>query len=148
MIHQRERLPFGLETRDHLSGVHAELDDLESDTALHRLALFGHIDRAETALADLLKEFVPPDDRAGAFEDWRVENRGQLVLGLENAGGVSVNSEQIFDTLAQLVVASAGAFQETFTLIRRQLQRFGEEIFLDVRVLIHRLRLIEFIRVL
>jgi len=55
-----------------------------------------------------------------------------------------VDSEQIFDALAQLFVALAGAFQKTFTLIRRQFQRFGEEVFLNVRVLLHRLRLIEF----
>ena len=68
----------------------------------------------------------------GAFEHRRiVENRGQLGFGLQNAAGISVDSEQIFDTLAQLFVASAGAFQETFTLIRRQFQRFGEEVFLD-----------------
>ena len=55
-----------------------------------------------------------------------------------------MDSEQIFDTLTQLFVASAGAFQKTLTLVRRQFQRFGEDIFLDVRVLVHRLRLIEF----
>jgi hypothetical protein len=57
---------------------------------------------------------------------------------------LSVESEDIFDALAQLFVASAGAFQKTFTLVRRQFERFGEEVFLDVRVLVHRQRLVEF----
>ena len=33
MVHQRQRLPLGLEPGDHLLGVHAELDDLERDAA-------------------------------------------------------------------------------------------------------------------
>ena len=40
------------------SRVHARLDHLERDLALHRLGLLGHEDDAHAALADLLQELV------------------------------------------------------------------------------------------
>jgi len=39
MVHQRKRLPFRLEPRDHLARVHPGLDDLECDLRRHRLLL-------------------------------------------------------------------------------------------------------------
>ena len=33
VVHQRQRLPLGLEARDHLTRVHAQLDELERDAA-------------------------------------------------------------------------------------------------------------------
>ena len=89
MVHQRERLAFGFEPRDHLPGVHAQFDDLERDTALQRLALFGHINGAETALADLLEQLVVVDHSAGAFGelDWRNDGRDFLgKIGVRGAG--------------------------------------------------------------
>ena len=35
--------------------IHARLDDLEGDLALHGAGLFGHVDGAHAALADLLQ---------------------------------------------------------------------------------------------
>ena len=64
MVHQRQRLPLGLEAGDHLLRVHAELDDLERDAAPDRLALLGHPDRAEAAFADLLEQLVAADPSA------------------------------------------------------------------------------------
>ena len=69
MIHHRQRLPLGLEARDDLTAVHARLDDLERDFALHRLHLLGHPHDAHAAFADLLQELVRTDDGAGAFAD-------------------------------------------------------------------------------
>ena len=37
MVHHRQGLPLGLEAGDDLAAVHARLDDLERDLALHRL---------------------------------------------------------------------------------------------------------------
>ena len=75
MVHHRQRLPLGLEAGDDLLGVHAELDDLERDAAAHRFLLFGHIDDAAAAFADLLEQFVAADAvagplRAGANCSW------------------------------------------------------------------------------
>jgi len=52
MIHQGQRLPLRLEPGNHLSRVHAGLDDLQGDLAPDRLLLFGHEDHAEAALAN------------------------------------------------------------------------------------------------
>ncbi len=45
-----------------MPSVHAQLDDLEGDAALHRLRLLGQINGAEATLADLLQQFVTTDD--------------------------------------------------------------------------------------
>ena len=59
MVHQGQRLPLGLEAGDDLFGVHAQLDDLERDTAADRLLLLGHVHDAATAFADFLQQLVP-----------------------------------------------------------------------------------------
>jgi hypothetical protein len=55
MIHHGQGLPFGSEPGDYLPGVHAQLNDLESDSAPDRFLLFGHVDHPTAALADLLQ---------------------------------------------------------------------------------------------
>jgi len=44
MVHNRQRLAFGLETGDDLSRVHARLDDLQSHLASDWILLLGHVD--------------------------------------------------------------------------------------------------------
>ena len=41
MVHQGQGLSLGLQSGDHLPGVHARLDDLQGHFAAHRLVLFG-----------------------------------------------------------------------------------------------------------
>jgi hypothetical protein len=41
MVHQRERLPFGFETRDDGLRIHAELDHFERDAAADGFLLLG-----------------------------------------------------------------------------------------------------------
>ncbi len=65
MIHQRQRLPLGLEPGHDLLGVHAQLDDLERHPAADRLLLLGHIDHPAAAFADLLEELVAANPVAG-----------------------------------------------------------------------------------
>jgi hypothetical protein len=67
MIHHRQRLPFRLKPRQHLLGVHAQLDDLERHAAAHRFLLLRHPHHAEAAFADLLQQFVASDAIAGFF---------------------------------------------------------------------------------
>ena len=69
MVHQRQRLAFGLEAGDDLLGVHAQLDDLERDATTHWLLLLGHVHHAEGAHADLLEEFEGADFVARLFGD-------------------------------------------------------------------------------
>src|SRR5688500_14373326 len=58
VIHQRERVPLLLETRDHFLAVHARLDDFQRHAPPDRLHLLRHPDRPKAALANLLKQFV------------------------------------------------------------------------------------------
>ena len=80
VVHQRQRLPLGLEAGDDLPGVHARLDDLQRDLAADGVLLLGHEDDAEAALADLLQQLVAADDRADALG-----RRGE-VAGRADAG--------------------------------------------------------------
>ncbi len=55
MIHQRQRLSLRLEPCDDRLGIHAELDDLERNAAANRFELFGHVNDAAPALANLFQ---------------------------------------------------------------------------------------------
>ena len=67
VVHHRQGLPLGLEPGDDLATVHARLDDLERDLALHGVRLLGHVDGAHAPFADLLQQLVRADLRAGGF---------------------------------------------------------------------------------
>ena len=60
VVHERQRLSLRLESRDHLAGVHACLDDLESDHATNRVGLLRLVNDAESALAQFLEDLVAP----------------------------------------------------------------------------------------
>src|SRR5207249_6688972 len=83
---------------DDLAAVHARLDDLEGDLALHGLGLLGHEDGAHAALADLLEQLVRPDHRAGALAE-RVINGGDRTGRLQEAPETVVFPEQRPDAL-------------------------------------------------
>ena len=68
VVHQCQSLPFRLEASDHLTRVHAWLDDLEGDYASDRFALLRHPHRAHAAAAQhavhavlVCKEIPDPD---------------------------------------------------------------------------------------
>jgi hypothetical protein len=73
MLHDRQRLPLSLESRDHLPRVHARLEDFQRHLASNRLRLLGHEHHAEAPLADLLEQLVRADDRAGTLGHWLVD---------------------------------------------------------------------------
>ncbi len=89
MLHERQRLLLGGETRDHAAGIHAGLDDLERDFAAHRLALLGEIDRAKTAFAQACDDAVAADALACRHLDGRREALHEFVAfaGREAEGG-------------------------------------------------------------
>ena len=78
VIHQRERLPLGVESRQHLLRVHARLDDLDGDAALDRFRLLGHPDVAHAPFADLFEQLVRADDIAGPLDRWLIDGRAEL----------------------------------------------------------------------
>ena len=64
MVHHRERLPLRLEAGDHLGGIHARLDDLDGHFSADGPLLLGDKHQSKPADADLLHQFVRPDNRA------------------------------------------------------------------------------------
>ena len=111
MVHQGQGLPLGLEPGDHLAGVHARLDDLEGNLALHGLALLGHPDLAHAPFADPFQQLVGADEGAGGFRDGphrtfgstgsRSAAAGRRGL-VQEAAGSSMGPEQGLDLLAQV----------------------------------------------
>jgi hypothetical protein len=54
VVHQGQGLSLGREAGEDFPGVHARLEDLESDHAADRLLLLGQVDDAKAAFPDLL----------------------------------------------------------------------------------------------
>ena len=106
VIHHRQRLALDLEARDHLFGVHPELDDLECDPALHRLELLSHVDCPEAADADLLEQLIVPDNRSGALGVCRSGVcRLTIQHRLAHEGcGFGLRFEQLVDALPECLV--------------------------------------------
>jgi hypothetical protein len=102
VVHQRQRLPLGLETCDDLAGIHAGLDDLQGHAAADRLGLLGDEDQAHAALADLLHQPVRADHRARAFPQGRFVGRGGRGGGgpVEQGVGLLVRPQQHLDAPA------------------------------------------------
>ncbi len=108
VIHQRERLPFGIEARQHGFRVHAGLDELHRHKSLHGFRLLRPPDGTHAALADGLHERVlAGDHRAG--------ERGRRIVGPGGVGRTKVLSEIGSDTgrIAQ-EAADAGVHGEQF----------------------------------
>jgi hypothetical protein len=55
VVHQRQRLAFGLKAGHDFARVHAGFDQLDGDAPPHRVLLLGEPNLAHAALADHLK---------------------------------------------------------------------------------------------
>ena len=127
MVHQRQRLPLGLEPAQNLRRVHPGFDELERDAAFYRFGLFSRPDRAHAPFAKLLQELVRTDPRADWLErrlgcrrgwDYRrldlvaipVRDRGFGWM-LEEASGLLVRLQQCVNLPAQLDVAAASVVE-------------------------------------
>ena len=141
MVHHRQRLPLGLEPRDDALGVHAQLDDLERNAAAERLLLFGHVNHAAAALADLLEQFVAADFVARLFGHRKGQDDGGAAgvrRGfIHEATGLFVRFKQALDPPAQIVVTGTGLPEVFPALVRRQLRRGVENRFVTVGWFVH-----------
>lgn len=81
MIHHGHRLPFGLETGDDLTSVHARLDHFQGNQTTDRIFLFSQIDDPHASLPDLLQEFVRADLGADLIDSKLVAERGNQTIG-------------------------------------------------------------------
>jgi len=114
MIHHRQRLPLGLESRNHLPTVHPRLDNLQRHLAPHRPNLLGHVHHAHPTPADLLQQLVRPDTGANSL--------GREAFGfgypkarrwrLQKAARVLVSLQQRFHLFSQLGISSARSIQK------------------------------------
>jgi hypothetical protein len=64
VVHERERLAFGFESGHYFARIHADLDQLESHPAVHRLLLFGQPHLPHTAFPNQLQQLIVADDDA------------------------------------------------------------------------------------
>jgi hypothetical protein len=67
VIHERQSLPLGLESRDDFAAAHPGFDQLHRDTAADRFFLFGQPDLAHAAFSDFLEEVIAADHCTGGF---------------------------------------------------------------------------------
>jgi len=116
MIHHGQGLSFRFEPSDDAARVHAQLDDLESDAALHGLALLGHVHHTAAAFPNLLEEFVAANHRAGLLGRHvrRDDGFGQFGGRLFEKTVCPMVSQQRLNPCAQGRVAPASAVEERF----------------------------------
>ena len=91
VVHERQRLPLGVEPGQHLLRVHPGLDQFDRDKPLDRLGLPGPPDRAHAPLADQLDQRVlAGDDDPGLLVSAAIvvdnESRSGTIQGLIAAG--------------------------------------------------------------
>ena len=133
VVHQRQRLAFGLEASQDGARIHSGLDQLECDLAANGGRLLGRPDRPHAPLADLLEQLVAAgDDGAGLFARRGVPRRlvRVAVYGpVDHVTGAIMGSEQSQYPVAQGWVAGAFAFQIRATFLGRQRHGGGEERF-------------------
>ena len=129
MVHQCQRLPFGLEASQHLLRVHPGLDHLNGHPTVDGFLLLGHPDRAHAAFADLFEQLVGADDGAGLLGRWRlVPGRARLRFGRRGNGPeLFMRLNEQLDTLAQIAVVRTGGAEVGITLVRQDLERGQEE---------------------
>ena len=62
VVHEGESLAFGFKSGHHLTGIHADLDQLERHLAVYRLLLFGQPHLSHAAFADQMQQLIRADD--------------------------------------------------------------------------------------
>ncbi len=134
MIHHGQGLALRFETRDHLPGIHSQLDDFQGNAAPHWLVLLGDVDNSAATFAYFLQQPVAADrlanglvirvDQAGfgrfATRPWRrtVKEIASLLISLK----------KLLHLLAQGGVANAHFIKVRGALIAGQLARCIENI--------------------
>ncbi len=113
VVHHGQGLPLGLEAGDDLAAVHARLDDLERDLALHGVGLLRHVDRAHAAFADLLQDLIRTDDRTEAHREVRLVDRGHnCPRVVQELLWFFVSLQKGLDLGAERLIAGAGLIEE------------------------------------
>jgi hypothetical protein len=149
MIHQPECLPFSLKSGDDTFGVHSRFDDFQGDSTANGFLLFGHVNYATAALADLLQQFISADSVTGLFANrsLRTGFRNRLGRGmLQKIASVIMGIQQPFDPLAQFRVSAASTFQVSGALADRQLEGFSKDHHIPIGGTVHEIMRIKLYR--
>ena len=115
MVHHRERLAFGFESRQHRLGIHARLDQFHGHLASNRFGLLGDPNGAHAAFADFLQQLVAAGNDGSELLDGRTLGSGVVRLirrgSVEQMVGAIVGLQQRIDAGAQGRVAGARLVQ-------------------------------------
>ena len=133
MIHQGQRLPFSLETRDHGLGVHPQLDDLYRNAPPNRLELVSEIDGSEPTFADQGAERIAVD--GGSDQIVRPWSKGRDVVIIV----IIRILEQRQHTLFELLVIPAGLLDIGIAVGSGQVYRRLKNVLGVTRSVSHRL---------
>ena len=138
MVHERQRLPLRFEPRDHLPGVHAELDDLQRHPPVNRLRLLRHVDGSHPAFADPLEQLVPAHQGSNRFGSPGFgENPTDREWGSGLFLGLFLDRDQLPDAREQRRITLARSLEECPALGSRKLQCFAEQVLLSIDLRIH-----------
>ncbi len=139
MVHEGQRLPFGLEAGQHLFGVHAGLDELDGDESADWFGLLGHEDGPHAALSDGFEEFVTSgQDGTDALNGKAVRVGGHVEAGggvdgrggggaVHGTVGFVVGAQQRLHAAAQHRVTGAVAVEQGGAVGRRYGFEGGQE---------------------
>ena len=140
MLHERQRLTLHLEPGDDLPGVHSQLDDLQGHATADRFVLFGDIDDAKAAFADLFEQFVGADavaDLLAGFQRKAGRRRGTLHA-VEVTSGLIHRLQQSLDALYEPGIVGRGALKKSRPLsCVLDGEGFGEELLLPLEIFTH-----------
>src|SRR5438067_850846 len=106
MVHEGQGLALRLEPGDDVTSVHTELDDLQGDLAPDRFLLFGHVDYAAAAFADLFQQLVTVDAVTRLLDSGKSSGRVWRD-GRQKLGPILGGMQQRPDSFQQLRVTCA-----------------------------------------
>src|SRR5260221_7128187 len=121
-------------------GVHSRFNDFEGNSSLNRLLLFGHINHAAAAFANLLQQFVSANSVTRFFAKRSLSHGFRLGRGLlQKIASLIVYFQQLFDPLAQFGISATSTLQEGAALGGRQLEGFRKQHYVPFGGIIHEL---------
>ena len=113
MVHQRQGLPLRLKPRDHIPGIHAGLDDLQSDLARDGCLLLGHINDAEAPLRrSCSRSLYGPIRVPGHSATLTSTVWSRPRMAFHEAAGAAADLQQMLHPLPQARITRAGLVQK------------------------------------
>src|SRR6266567_4094591 len=125
MIHDRERLPFGLKSLNDCSVVHPRFDQFQRNSPSYGLSLLRQPHLAHPADAQSSQQAIRPDSLG--FNPSVGYRRPPGIF--RKPPGVCMSGEQRFNLHSQFAIVRAGFIQERTPLLRFPLQDSADNLF-------------------